>query len=232
MRPRLVCLVEGVGEGSAVPTLVKRVVSTQHAEAWTSVTLDEQSQRLGDYSRVSARGYEVWTNSLRRLAKRADFGGALLVLDGDCVRGSRGEPFCAAKVARELGEAARGCGGGVQFSVAIVFACQEFESWFIAGLSSLAGKKLSDGRDGVIATAECVAGDNVESGPRDAKGWLRDRMIQKVYKPTTHQAELAKLLDVNDANLQKVRSFRRFQSAVGELISAVTTNQHVITPGG
>lgn len=152
------------------------------------------------------------------------------MLDGDCPPARGGKQFCAAAVARELADVARTCGGGTQFSVAIVFACLEFESWFIAGLGSLAGKKLSDGREGVAEGAQFMPWDAVEKAPRDAKGWLRDQMVRGVYKPTTHQGELAKLLDVNDLNLQKVRSFRRFQSAVSELMSAIITNQHFVTP--
>ena len=57
--------------------------------------------------------------------------------------------FCAANVARRLAKEATRARGGELFSVATVFACQEYESWLIAGVESLAGRPLKDGRPGV-----------------------------------------------------------------------------------
>lgn len=68
MRPRLVCLIEGDGEEVAVPTLVKKVVKDQPFNPWNEIRLDDRSQRLGDYSKLAAKGYDAWARHLKRLA--------------------------------------------------------------------------------------------------------------------------------------------------------------------
>jgi hypothetical protein len=65
--------------------------------------------------------------------------------DGD-IEKVAGKAFCAAAVARSLALEAKHVGAGRTFSVAVVFAIQEFETWLIAGTASLTGRRLPDGR--------------------------------------------------------------------------------------
>jgi hypothetical protein len=132
------------------------------------------------------------------------------------------------RAARRLADEARKVGGGSLFSVAIVFACMEFESWLIAGVKSLAGARFSDGRSELPETIGEVPA-NPESAPRDAKGWLA-RNMKTGYSPTRDQAELTRLVDLNLIRQQETRSFRRLESAVKQLVSAIRSGEHTVTP--
>ena len=99
------------------------------------------------------------------------------------------------------------------FSVVIVCARREFESWFLASLESI------------------HEGEHYDHDPeeiRDAKGWLRKKFG---YKPTTHQARYTQTIDPGVAYV-KSRSFRRLYHAFEEIVSAVTEGKCIITPKG
>jgi hypothetical protein len=180
---RIVLFVEGEGESDAVPNLVKRILTEQNA--WDAVFLDENTFRVGEVSKLVKNKYDHWKRKLAASLKRPNVGGVLLLLDGD-VKKIGGEEFCAAKVARSLAGEAKAAGGGARCSVAVVFARQEYESWLIAGVASLAGKRLPDGRI-IAADAKPPAGD-VEEGPRNAKGWFSG-VVEGGYKPTRDQSD-------------------------------------------
>ena len=50
------------------------------------------------------------------------------------------------------------------------------------------------------------------------------------YKPTRDQAELTRLVDLNMIRQQGMRSFRRLESAVGDLVKAIRCGEHAVTP--
>jgi len=108
---------------------------------------------------------------------------------------------------------------GTTFSVAVVFARQEFESWLIAGVPSLAAKYHDEVGDDF---------QNVETAPRDAKKWIGKRS-KGGYKPTQHQAPLASELDI-DVAIERLRSFRRLDNAIQEFIDAARSGQHTVSP--
>ena len=162
---RLVLFVEGEGEAEAVPRLVKRLLTEQNA--WDAVSLDDNTFRVGEINKLVKDNYREWKRKLAASLKRRDVGGVLLLLDGD-VKKIGAEAFCAAKVAKSLASQATEVNGGKTFSVAVVFARQEYESWLIAGVQSLAGKRLPDGRV-IVPDAKAPVG-NLEESPRDAKG--------------------------------------------------------------
>src|SRR5207247_2623734 len=138
-----------------------------------------------------------------------------------------GNVFCAANVARSLASEAATVGGGANFSVAVVFARQEYESWLIAGIDSLAGQRLPDGRM-IAKDAKAPEGD-VEENPRDAKGWF-SAVIEGGYKPTRDQAALTDLVDLQAVRKRNLRSFKRLESALAGLVSAVRNEKHKATP--
>jgi len=100
-----------------------------------------------------------------------------------------------------------------------VFACQEFESWLIAGVESLAGKPLKDGRPGVKAGI-APPDKNLEAAPRDAKRWLRKATVSG-YSPARDQAALAKIVDLDLIRNRPMRSFRRLENALSQIVSAI-----------
>lgn len=99
------------------------------------------------------------------------------------------------------------------FSVVVVCARREYESWFLASLGS---------------THEGEQYDHDPEEIRDAKGWLRKKFG---YKPTVHQARYTQNIDPGAAYV-KSRSFRRLYHAFEELVSAATEGICIITPKG
>ena len=221
----LVLLVEGEADVRAVPVLVKRLLTEQNA--WGYLSLDPNPLRVAGIANLTGRKAKNWTDKLRVATKRKNVGGVLLLLDGD-VKASAGRSFCARLVSADLSQRARAAGGGALFSVASVFALQEFESWLIAGVDSLTGKNLPDGRPGIKAGI-VVPGGDLEDAPRDAKGWLKKNMIAG-YKETADQQPLTELVDLGAIRRRQLRSFRRLENAIQQLVTAIRTVNHVVTP--
>jgi hypothetical protein len=221
---RLILFVEGEGEADAVPTLVKRLVSEKGE--WHDVFLDDATFRVGSVDKLVKAGFHDWRRFLAACLKRSNVGGVLLILDGD-IETVGGKAFCAAEVARSLAGEATHVGAGRTFSVAVVFATQEYETWPIAGVASLAGQRLPDGRL-IKSDAKPPEGD-LEASPRDAKGWLH-AVVEGGYKPTRDQAELTRLVDLGVVRGRNLRSFRRLECAVSSLLEAIRGNKPIVSP--
>jgi hypothetical protein len=127
-----------------------------------------------------------------------------------------------------LSKFASEAGGGSLFSVATVFAVKEYETWLIAGVESLAGKRLPDGRAGIKSGVTTPSG-NLEEAPRDAKGWLNTQMPQG-YKPAKDQEALTEMVDLETVRRRGLRSFRRLENALQQLLLAIRSDQHIVTP--
>jgi hypothetical protein len=223
---RLVLFVEGQGDVQAAPILLNRLLSEYGA--FDVVFSDPDPFRVGEYSRISKDGFAHWRRFLQAASRRASFGGCLLLLDGDSQAKVQGLPFCAMRAARLLAAEAQVVGAGRLFSVAVVFACMEFESWLIAGVNSLLGRRFSDGRKELPEAIEKIPPDP-EAAPRDAKGWF-GRIMETGYRPARDQTELTRLVDINLIRKQDMRSFRRLESAVKQLVEAIRSGKHVVTP--
>ena len=223
---RLVLFVEGPGDALALPVLVKRLLTD--LDAWDCLFLDPNPFVVGGVNRLFKDDCRNWLRWLGAAAKRGTIGAVLLVLDGDLPR-FRGEPFCAANVARELAHGSTRARGGDFFSVAAVFACQEYESWLIAGVESLCGQPLKDGRPGVRAGTQPPAQD-LELAPRNAKGWLNG-VMESGYNPVMDQALLTEMVDLELLRNRPMRSFRRLESAISTVVNALRNQSHVVSPG-
>ena len=225
-RGRLVLFVEGEGDVEAAHFLVKRLLVEYGA--FDAITLDEHPFRVGEYAKISRGDFADWRRKLQAAAKRKDFRGCLLILDGDAKVKVHGLPF----LRNARGTSARRSGvqgrAGRFFSVAVVFACMEFESWLIAGARSLANKALSDGRREFPERIEDIPSD-IEAAPRDAKGWFAGRM-KTGYKPARDQLELTRLVDLNEIREKKMRSFRRLESALQGVVDSIRSGEHTATP--
>jgi len=223
---RLVLLVEGEGDVEAAPILLKRLLDEYRA--FDIAFPDPAPLRVGGYARIIKQDFAEWRRLLQIAAKRRNLGGCILLLDGDSKRDAAGRPFCAMDAARCLAAEARQVGGGVLFSVAIVFACMEFESWLIAGARSLQGKPFADARKEIPGVIQSVPPDP-ESAPRDAKGWFRG-ILRTGYRPARDQGELTQLVDLNLIRERPMRSFRRLESAIKGLLDAIRSGIPAVSP--
>ena len=210
---RIVLFVEGEGDRQAVPVLVNRILAD--TAAWDDVFVDTRPFRVGSVGKLVRDDCADRTRLLQAAARtRSSLGGILLLLDGD-IEVVGGVPFCAKRVAARLAQQARRAGAGSLFSVAVVFACREYESWLIAGVASLAGKIPP-------------AGDR-EWAPRDAKGWL-SRAMPGGYRAARDQKCLTQLVDLRAIRDRQMRSFQRLDSAIAELVDAVRDDAPISTP--
>jgi hypothetical protein len=220
--------VEGEGDVGGVRTLVKRLLS--ELNGYDALTFKDQDiVRLGGVHSITGSKRDKWTRLIQHVRKKGGRSAGLVVLDGDWTRPIEGEGFCASVVAKTLVARARDVGAGTTFSLAVVFARQEFESWLLAGIPSLAGQPLgTDKRQGVRRDATAIEGE-LEESPRDAKGRLK-RLMQGGYNPVRDQADLTAKVDLDQTRNRGMRSFRRLEHAVQELVDAARSGNVVATP--
>lgn len=227
---RLVLLGEGQGDVQALPVLVRRLVEAGPAPAplfVDSQVIRDLPGRLVHWDRQRGQAnYEEWLKRVRLASRRRDTAGVLAVYDGDLRHfpAGSGRIFCAGGVAAGMAQAARAAGAGEWFSLAVVFACVEFETWLVAGVESLAGKRLADGRVPVPAGV-CFPGGDVEA---HGKRWLEAHCPG--YRPVRDQQALTELLDPQRVRERNLRSFRRLEHALAQLLEAATCGVHLATP--
>lgn len=131
---------------------------------------------------------------------------------------------CATEIARDFSR--RILAIGPKMSVVSVVAKCEYKSWFLAGITSLAGRSLCGGAG--LPKSLTFPGD-VESKP-GAKAWITRHLPRgRTYKETVDQAALTGMLDIELAE-QKSRSLRRFTHAVEELVASIDSGAVVVTP--
>jgi hypothetical protein len=223
---RLVLFCEGQGDELGVWQLTKRVLAA--SDPWRWLLLDDAPFRTGDVSSLFKSDFSKWLRLLAAARKRPEFAGVVAVFDGDMDRVNK-QPFCPKLHAFQLAAAAQRAGAGSTFSLAVVFARQEFESWLIAGVESLAGQRLPpNNRPGVSVGTVPPSGD-LELHPRGAKEWL-SKAMEEGYLPTRDQAVLAKLVALEPVRNRNLRSFLRFESAIAETVSAIQSDKHIATP--
>jgi len=223
---RIVLCVEGDGEVEAMPLLIRNVLAAKGLS--NRVCVDSiQPFRVGGFFGLLPNNFESWKKKVQAAMQRKHAGGVLLILDSDVLTDKQSRTSCPIEAARQLVQAASIVGAGTRFPLAVVFACQEFESWFISAFNHLAGKRLPDGRQ--IRTTAIDSPLNPEVAPKAAKAWL-SRHIDCGYKPTRDQLALTQLLTVDDLRSGGCRSFVRLESAVDQLANAINTGVCVATP--
>src|SRR5262245_57875472 len=115
---RLVLVGEGHGEVSALPILVRKVL-TERGDP-NPLRVDDQVLRYGAsrvfrWSKASNRpDYREWIKGVEIARKRSEGGAVLAVYDGDFNQFPPGscKPFCASEAARGLADAASEAGAG------------------------------------------------------------------------------------------------------------------------
>ena len=214
---RLAFFVEGQGDFHAVPNLVGTLAS-QHPDFFTHLFIDDKPFIIGGPEQFSGKKQAEWNRYLKLAKTRPKLGAVLAIFDGDSHK-FEGEPFCAAAAARVLAEWAKVEGAGVQFSLAVVFVRQEYESLLIA-----AGRQIPD------LPPEIELPDAPDDAPRGAKEWWA-KHLSGGYDPTRDQKRLTNAVVDWQPVATASRSFRRVMSAMAELTTAVATDSHISTPG-
>lgn len=183
---RVACIVEGDGEVSALPVLLRRLAQWLTPQVVPEIL---SPVRVAKDRFLNRR--EEFSRYLQLAAAKCGTDGWVLILfdaDDDCPA-SKGAEVAAR--AREVLPHKR---------IAVVLANREYEAWFIASAPSLKGCR------GFQFNEEDVAVD--PERPRDAKGWMAQRMATRTYRETKDQAAFSAMFDLDTAFVRS-RSFRK-----------------------
>lgn len=183
---RVVAIVEGDGEVAALPVLLRRLAQWRTPELYVEVPPPIRVAK----DRFLNRPDEFSRHLQLAAAKCGEAGWILVLLDAD--------DDCPAHKSAEI--LARAKDIVPHRRVGVVLANREYEAWFIAAAASLTGCR------GFNCEA-ADAGMDAEV-PRNAKGWMAQRMGGNGYHETTDQAAFSAVLDMNAA-FERSRSFRK-----------------------
>lgn len=182
---RVVSIVEGVGEVASLPILLRRLGEWKTPGTYVDVATPIRVHR----DRFLNRNDEFQRHLLLAAGKSGDGGWILILLDAD--------DECPAELGREILDRAKACVPHRQISV--VLANREYEAWFIAAAESLHGSRGFQFNSMDAVDAET---------PRDAKGWIKERMSGRTYGEVTDQPAFSARFDLQQAH-DRSRSFRK-----------------------
>jgi hypothetical protein len=200
----IVPIVEGDGDVQAVPSLIRKVL--QHNEYWHWRVAP--AKRAGSLSSLRPK-----LGNFLRYAQAVPGAAATLVLldlDDGC---AYHEAMALVNEIHDL---------HITHPVAVVFACREYEAWFLASLHTIAGQ---------YDLPEGLTYDGDVEARRGVKEWLSKQMPSgRIYKETIHQVSMTQHIDLELAR-QNSRSFRRLCHAIEELVQAADSGiQGLVTP--
>lgn len=181
----VVTIVEGDGEVLALPILLRRIGEWRSPERYVSVPTPIRVRRDRFLNRE-----DEFSRYVQLAAGKCDEDGWILILldaDDDCpaVLGGQILQRATRSVAHRR--------------MSVVLANREYESWFLAAADSLNGFR------GFARDPQEQVEPEV---PRDAKGWLRQRMRSGSYGETTDQPAFSAAMSLEEA-FARSRSFRK-----------------------
>jgi Domain of unknown function (DUF4276) len=189
---RVATIIEGKGELQAIPILIRRIFAEIHvydADILTPIRA-ARDRLLKPSDNELSRKLDLAVAKLE-----AKPGVLLLVLDS--------EGTCPVHIVQGLEQRALELRS--DFHLYIVVAHRMYETWFLAGASSIAGQQDLPGDIPDHSTPEDVQG---------AKRWITDRMGgNRAYSPTTDQAGFSATFDMTAAR-RNCRSFDKFYRTI------------------
>ena len=184
----LASIVEGDGEVAALPVLLRRMSQWRGAADYVDVLTPIRVYKDRFLNRP-----EEFSRHLKLAAAKCGDAGWILILfdaDDDCPAQKGAAVLVQAKAIIP------------HRRVAVVLANREYEAWFIAAAESLNGCRDFKYQD----TDASIDPEQ----PRNAKGWMRERMPAG-YGETTDQPAFTARFDL-DLAYQRSRSFRKLCS--------------------
>ena len=210
---RLVIFAEGEGDAQALPILLQKMLTHQFQDEWYEwVFVDPDVFRIKGVDNLGSKTAEKFVRWTQVAQSRGQFGGLLVVLDADSTRST-----CLLDDVRTLVNFLQSTGAGITYPAAVVLLQQEYEMLMLASCSS-----LTDLKEGTLAPS------NIET-VRGCKEWLHQNLKQG-YASIPRQAELTRQLSMELLVQANVRSYKRFQHAIKELVTAIRTSTPLLTP--
>lgn len=180
----LLCVVEGDGDVSALPALVRRIAPA--AQVVQPFCLHAKAVLNGNYSQL---------RKALNLARETEATSVLLLLDSDCEI-----EFCPRETGPKLQQILSELAPDLK--ACVVLAECEFETWFIEAIESLRGVRGIDS-SAVRPNKPLI---------RASKEWL-GRSMRRRYRETQDQPALAATMNIELAR-DRSRSFRKLYDAV------------------
>ena len=220
--PNLVPIVEGAGEVSALPELLRRLLHDQERYDWKILT-PKNARGIGGLTKQN--GIERYIQFAR---KEPDCGGILVLIDGDAFYalspGTRPQDNCSPALAKLLAQRVETLKPDT--SVVVVVVRWEYESLFLASLETMAGKRIK----GLPGLPDCIRFEGDVEEMRDPKRWIRDHFPpERTYSETRDQVAMTTMLDF-DLLENRSRSFRRLKNALNQILSAHEQGECLVTP--
>lgn len=221
--PKLVPIVEGDGEVTALPVLLRRLLHDEWQRYDWEILQPKNAHGCGGLTTP---------NGIERFIEYAllepECDGVLVLIDGDAVQrlpeGQKPESDCSPAFARVLAQRVRALGPRVP--VVIVIVRWEYEAWFLSSLESIVGRPIK-GLPGLPVGTQ-FSGE-VE-GIYNPKGWIEARFPPgRKYSETRDQAAMTSLLDLHRVD-ERSRSFRRLKNAIQQVIDYHERGQTIVTP--
>ncbi|HEY6328944.1 MAG TPA: DUF4276 family protein [Blastocatellia bacterium] len=207
--PSLVPIVEGAGDASAVPVLLRKILG---GLGRYDIAVARAKNANGRGNLDKADGLERF---IRYAWKEPDCGAIVVLVDAD--------KECPAELARSYSE--RIANVGLLFPVVIVCAKRGYETWLVASFETIIGRDL-----------EVTPGPRPDEAPHDAElvpspaAWITKRMPKgRSYKKSIDQEAMTHRLDVATASARS-RSFRRLVHAVEQAINSIEVGQKLVSP--
>ena len=191
-------IVEGDGEVAALPVLLRRLGEWKTPDLYVHVLPPIRVRK----DRFLKRAEEFNRHLQLAAAKCGENGWILVLLDAD--------DDCPATKGAEILEQGRAI--IPHRRLAVVLANREYEAWFIAAAASLDGfRNFHCQPDDGLADAET---------PRNAKGWIGERIAGGAYHQTTGQAAFSARMNLEVAYARS-RSFRKLCSEWSRNVTGV-----------
>ena len=199
MRRTILAIVEGHGEVTALPELLRRIAG----EISPDIIVE------------TPRPIRVPRNKLVKqgeLERAVAFASHLAGTDGCVLVLLDADRDCPAELAPQL--LARAVAASPGRDIRAVLAKAEYEAWFLAAAGSLAGRRGLD---------QALASPDDPEAIQDAKGWLSARMpLGRRYRETLDQAAFTATFDMAEAR-RRSPSFDKLWRDVGSLLQPPKT---------
>lgn len=218
MRPklRILAIVEGHGEQTAVPVLLRRWFQHRRFRAFETPDLAIRAPGSGALKCAHDDDEELGIEYYIEMAARERPDGILVMLDADDECLERAKNPSRLGLGPELLQRARAVAPHIPIEV--VVANREYEVWFLASLASLR-RALRIPRGSRLPTPLA----DIET-IRDCKKRLTS-LLGRPYEETTDQPDFTGVLPFTPAMARRSRSFRKLLKALEALTRAARRNR-------
>lgn len=207
-RYKILAIVEGHGEVTAVPLLLRRWFAHRGYKNFETLDLAIRASGSGALKCAHEADEDLGVESYVAIAAAEKPDGILIVLDAD--------DDCP----KDLGQSLRGRARATapHIPIEVVVANREYEAWFLAGLASLR-------RAGKIPPGARLARplESIES-IRNCKKPLRE-LLGRPYEETTDQADFTGALPFTQSMERRSRSYFWLTRKLDALVSAARSSR-------